>query len=110
MPYAAKTPCIGAPTCPHEGVYKGRCAEHARVQERSRYNAETRKRYSTEAWKTLRAIVLGQQPVCVECQRAPSTTVDHIVPHRGEYALFWDITNLAGMCRECHSRKTQRGE
>jgi 5-methylcytosine-specific restriction enzyme A len=110
MPVAAKSPCIGSPTCPHPGTYKGRCAEHSRVQERTRYNAETRKWYSTEAWKTLRAIVLGAQPVCVECHIAPSTKVDHKVPHRGEYAMFFNVNNLQGMCSTCHGRKTARGE
>ncbi|GAG00323.1 unnamed protein product, partial [marine sediment metagenome] len=34
--------------------------------------------------------------MCIECERAGDTTpaneVDHIKPHRGNYALFWDMS------------------
>lgn len=109
MPSAPPSLCL-EPRCPNLGAYKGRCKVHARIQERTRYNAETRKWYYTDAWKTLRQIVLGNQPVCVECKVQPSTEVDHITPHRGNYAMFFNLSNLQGMCTTCHGRKTQRGE
>lgn len=101
-------PCA-TPRCPVL-VPKGHCPQHARENERRRYNSETRKWYSTDAWRVLRLIVLGDNPLCVDCRLAPSTEVDHITPHRGNYALFWDRTNLQGLCHPCHGRKTQRGE
>jgi 5-methylcytosine-specific restriction enzyme A len=110
MPIAPLRACIGSPTCPRQGIYKGRCKEHAQERERTRYNAETRKWYSTEAWKVLRASVLADQPVCAVCRVAASTQVDHTVPHRGEYAKFWDRNNLQGLCATCHGQKTARGE
>jgi len=109
MPNAAPRFC-SEPRCPEMASYKGRCRAHARVQERSRYNTDTRKWYYTEAWKVLRQIVLNEQPICVECNLMASTEVDHKVPHRGNAILFWDRDNLQGMCATCHSRKTQRGE
>lgn len=110
MPTAALRPCIGSPTCPETAIYKGRCRTHARTQERTRYNAETRKWYSTEAWLVLRLSVLHDDPICTDCRAQASTEVDHKTPHRGVYALFWERSNLQGMCKACHGRKTQRGE
>jgi 5-methylcytosine-specific restriction protein A len=48
--------------------------------------------------------------MCDEHQGRPtapaSTVVDHIKPHRGSEALFWDRENLRGMAKPCHDRKT----
>lgn len=110
MPSAALRPCAGSPTCPHPATYRGRCADHARDQERTRYNADTRTWYSTEAWRVLRLSVLAEQPICADCQTKPSVECDHVVPHRGKYEFFWDRNNLQGLCKGCHGRKTARGE
>jgi 5-methylcytosine-specific restriction protein A len=32
--------------------------------------------------------------------------LDHIVPHKEVWALFWDPTNWQGLCDGCHSFKT----
>jgi 5-methylcytosine-specific restriction protein A len=108
MASAALRPCL-EPRCPVL-TDKARCPAHARAKEQQRYNSDTRKWYSTSAWQTLRQLVLGEQPVCADCKKAPSTEVDHIAPHRGDYAKFWNRAGLQGMCRACHGRKTQRGE
>lgn len=36
----------------------------------------------------------------------PASEVDHITPHRGDYALFWSAENHQALCKSCHSRKT----
>lgn len=54
----------------------------------------------------LKVKVLALQPVCMKCHRNPSTVVDHIVPHKGLWVLFVDLTNLQGLCKECHDQKT----
>jgi 5-methylcytosine-specific restriction protein A len=63
-------------------------------------------------WRQLREWVLRRQPLCKECEKhgkvEPATEVDHHVPHRGDMKLFWDRTNLVGMCASCHSKKTAR--
>ncbi|MEP2204764.1 MAG: HNH endonuclease signature motif containing protein [Tateyamaria sp.] len=41
---------------------------------------------------------------------APATVVDHIIPHRGDEALFNDRNNLQSLCTPCHSRYKQRSE
>jgi 5-methylcytosine-specific restriction protein A len=32
--------------------------------------------------------------------------VDHIRPHRGDWALFIDPGNHQSLCKSCHDRKT----
>jgi len=53
-------------------------------------------------------------PLCVDCHARgvvePSTDADHEIPHRGDAALFWNLENLRGRCRPCHSRKTREGK
>ncbi|MFC3058810.1 HNH endonuclease signature motif containing protein [Paenirhodobacter populi] len=36
--------------------------------------------------------------------------VDHIKPHRGDQALFWDWRNLQALCAHCHNSVKQRQE
>lgn len=55
---------------------------------------------------------LRAYPLCAECERqgrvAPATVVDHIIPHKGNYDLFWDMSNWQSLCKPCHDRKTAR--
>ncbi len=68
--------------------------------------------YNTKWWKRTRQMVLLEDPWCYECaahgQRVRATEVDHRTPHRGVRTLFFDRTNLGGLCHACHSRKTMR--
>lgn len=36
--------------------------------------------------------------------------VDHVVPHRGNQALFWDRANWQPLCSSHHNRDKQRIE
>nr|WP_274517359.1 HNH endonuclease signature motif containing protein [Chromobacterium haemolyticum] len=40
----------------------------------------------------------------------PATVVDHIEPHQGDQAKFWDKTNWQALCTPCHSSEKQRQE
>uniref|UniRef100_A0A6M3L6N9 Putative homing endonuclease n=1 Tax=viral metagenome TaxID=1070528 RepID=A0A6M3L6N9_9ZZZZ len=66
--------------------------------------------YQDSRWKKLRKIFLYNNPFCVECTKQgkdiQSTEVDHIQPHNGDYETFFDINNLQGLCKSCHSSKT----
>lgn len=70
--------------------------------------------YNTARWKKLRAIVLAASPYCTRCEAdgivTPSDTVNHRVPHKGDFELFWDMENLEAVCKSCHSRTIQREE
>lgn len=35
---------------------------------------------------------------------------DHIQPHRGNWYLFWDETNLQTLCKRCHDKIKQSEE
>lgn len=61
------------------------------------------------AWRKARKEWLTVYPFCVMCH-AQATTVDHIVPHRGDDRLFWDKTNWQSLCAPCHNRHKQRLE
>ena len=54
------------------------------------------------------------QPLCVMCSAEGRTTaaevVDHIQPHRGDRALFWDSTNWQSLCKQHHDSDKARLE
>lgn len=66
------------------------------------------------AWQRLREQFLREHPLCVDCLQGgrtrEATEVDHLIPHRGDAALFWDLDNLQPLCKPHHSAKTRRGE
>ena len=69
-----------------------------------------RERGYTWEWEQARLAHLEASPLCVHCEREgrliPATVVDHVIPHRGDKALFWDRDNWQSLCAPCHSRKT----
>lgn len=65
-------------------------------------------------WRKAREAYLREHPLCVMCQAdghvTAATVVDHIVPHRGDQALFWRRSNWQSLCAMHHSRDKQREE
>ncbi|QDD91927.1 HNH endonuclease [Pseudomonas oryzihabitans] len=65
-------------------------------------------------WQKARERHLAGHPLCVYCQRqglvTAATVVDHVVPHRGDMALFWDSSNWQSLCASCHSSVKQAEE
>ncbi len=115
MPYKPGHNCA-VYGCP--GIAKpGRqyCEKHAAMEppkdaydpDRSAY----RRGYGKK-WEAARKRYLASHPLCVECQKegryVQATDVDHIIPHRGDMALFWDEGNWQALCHSCHSIKTNR--
>jgi 5-methylcytosine-specific restriction endonuclease McrA len=39
-----------------------------------------------------------------------ASVVDHIIPHRGDDALFWDLSNWQALCKPHHDIDKQRIE
>ena len=107
MPYKPKRPCRH-PGCPNlsDGLY---CEAH--VVGDARESAAVRG--YDRRWQATRARFLRMHPLCAECGRAgrivAASVVDHITPHRGDKALFWDEGNWQPMCKACHDRKTGEG-
>ena len=65
-------------------------------------------------WQQARARFLAAHPLCALCSTPQSPVlaevVDHIVPHGGNDALFWDVTNWQPLCKHCHGSIKQRQE
>lgn len=100
------------PGC-HELVRDGWCPAHKPKATRTQESAEWHKLYLLPIWyDDLRPTQLLLEPFCRECakhdRRTPATDVDHIEPHRGDWARFTDRANLQSLCHRCHSAKTMR--
>ena len=65
-----------------------------------------RERGYTSAWDKASKAFLAAHPLCAMCQTAgrvtAATVTDHIIPHRGDYDLFWDRANWAPLCGPHH--------
>lgn len=102
--------------CSYPGCYKicdGRyCEKHANTPEtKYRDNRESASMRGYDGkWRKARLAYLAKHPLCVKCKEAgklvAATVVDHIVPHKGDYKLFWDSENWQPLCKECHDIKT----
>ncbi len=74
--------------------------------------ASSNERGYDSRWRKARAAYLRKHPLCKahldRGEIAAATDVDHIKPHRGAKALFWDSSNWQSLCHACHSEKTAR--
>ena len=54
----------------------------------------------------MRATFRAENPLCAMCSERgvvePGVEVDHITPHKGDLALFFDASNLQNLCRFHH--------
>lgn len=97
----------------HELVSIGRCPVHAKVvrAHEQRFCSGPGANYGRR-WKKLRRMFLDRHSLCIDCQAEGRTRladeVDHVIPHRGDVALFWDQSNWAPRCKSHHSAKTAR--
>lgn len=71
--------------------------------------------YSLKRWSLLKdATHLRDGYQCRMCGRLHPTrqglVADHIQPHKGDPALFWDPDNLQTLCQPCHDRHKQAQE
>lgn len=99
MPWAPKT---------HQPFPKTELTQHKPPENRE----SAAKRGYGRRWAKAREVFLGQNPWCRECaangRMALATVVDHIIPHRGDMTLFWDVENWQSLCESCHNAKTRR--
>lgn len=68
--------------------------------------------YNTSTWRNLRLTYLMENPLCKVClergKYISATEVHHIIPIskgkdiQAKQRLGFDITNLKGLCTECH--------
>lgn len=112
MPMKPMTPC-SHPGCPE--LSAGRYCDKHQKQVTKEYDlrrgSATQRGYDG-LWRKARWRYLAEHPLCVECKKAgkltPANTIDHIKPHKGDKALFWDESNWQSLCHRCHSVKTAK--
>lgn len=70
--------------------------------------------YNSTRWRKLRRVHLNGEPMCRFCKaqgyRTLATVVDHITPHKGDEALFFDPSNLQSLCKDHHDATKAREE
>ena len=116
MPLKPSRPCR-YPGCPALTLGKsGYCEAHekqiTRQYDKDRGTA-TQRGYNAR-WRRASKLYLAEYPLCALCaKKSPqviraAVLVDHIIPHRGDYALFWDVSNWQSSCKECHDINTAK--
>ena len=108
IPNKPKRPCgnVGCSALTTERF----CPEHKKQDDKRRGSASQRG-YDAK-WRKARETYLRQHPLCVYCMKdgkvMVATVVDHIKPHKGNRALFWDRQNWQALCKQHHDQKTVR--
>jgi len=68
----------------------------------------------TPQWDKVSKLYRAQHPLCLGCEAigdiTPAQCVDHVIPHRGNAALMWDMGNLQPLCRWHHDMIKQQLE
>ena len=86
--------------------------ERAADYERARGTAAAR--LYDARWDRARLVHLRRSALCRYCKLegriAAATVVDHLYPHRGDAALFWDERYWVSSCTPCHSGPKQAVE
>jgi len=93
------------------GAAEGKRERNRRHDER---RGSARSRGYGARWEAARAVFLAEHPLCLGCEAmgrvVPTVIVDHVVPHRGDEALFWDEGNWQPVCEWHHAMVKQRLE
>jgi len=80
-------------------------------QETDRARGSARARGYDSAWDRAALAHLDRNPLCVYCAMgawgdrprvSAGRLVDHLIPHRGDQAVFWNKRDWVSSCRECH--------
>ncbi len=102
------------PTRPPHLRPLGQRSKRERDKEADQRRGSARERGYDSRWDKARRTFLTGHPLCVMCERdgrvTPATVVDHITPHRGDHALFWDQANWQPLCKPHHDGTKQREE
>jgi len=101
MPTKPKRPCA-RPGC-------NNLVEHGYCQEHKRKRPPEQRVYGSK-WRQAARMFLSRHPLCAMCEAqgriVAAECVDHIIPHKGDMVLFWDVCNWQPLCSSCHSVKT----
>lgn len=80
-----------------------------RAEQAKRYDerrGSARARGYDARWERARIVYLSQHPLCVCCKANgvvhEASLIDHVIAHRGDRRLFWDVSNWQALCKWCH--------
>lgn len=91
----------------------------ARKAEADARRGSARARGYTLKWDKASAGHLKANPLCVYCEMGAwgepprveaAVLTDHLIPHRGDQAVFWNRRDWVACCAACHSGPKQRAE
>lgn len=118
MPYKPKRPCPGRGTrrgaCPNLIRGPETCCPECmpfekkatRRYDKARDESPGRKWLHSARWRKASDAHKAANPLCAECERhgriTPVYVTHHIIPHNGNYDLFWDQANWESRCTPCH--------
>jgi len=61
--------------------------------------------YGLGRWKIIQKNQMKKHPLCAHCLQkglpVRAVIADHIVPHKGDWNLFW-MGKLQSLCKTCH--------
>lgn len=73
-----------------------------------------RERGYTARWDRAAAAFKRDNPLCIGCEAVDrvelASVVDHVIPHKGDDALFWDQANWQPCCTKHHDIVKQQLE
>ncbi len=95
------------PACPSYAASGGFCTDHAK-NATPQHRQKQKDFYAATSWRSIRARVLAERPVCEICGEAWATEVHHRVKKTDGGTEEDD--NLQALCKPCHSRLTAQGE
>lgn len=88
------------------------CRAKAARERKARFDKTrptARERGYTAEWERESKAFLKDNPKCKRCDQA-ATIVDHVQPHKGNQALFWNRANWQPLCRTHHNSAKQAEE
>lgn len=115
MPLRSLRPCKRTGCTQLTRDASGYCEAHTHtVNNYEKFRGSARQRGYDSTWEKLRRMYLREHPLCEDCLEEgkiePATEVHHKekVKDRPELRLVW--SNLRALSKECHSKRTARGE
>jgi 5-methylcytosine-specific restriction endonuclease McrA len=89
-------------------------APSQQVKEYDGRRGSARRRGYSAAWDRGAKAYKAEHPLCLGCEAIgrikAASTVDHVVPHKGEAGLFWDSANWQAVCDWHHNVVKQKLE
>jgi 5-methylcytosine-specific restriction protein A len=110
---AIKRPCL-QPGCASL-VARGYCDQHKRAVDMRRWEALDRNRGSSRErgydrnWERFRKWYLARHPLCVDCGLL-ANEVHHVRKVKTNPGLKLSESNVMPLCKDCHTKRTARGE